>query len=77
MWIYNFGFKYKKANINGKGQGKEYIINSNVLIYKGEYLNYKRNGKGKEYYTNGNIKFEGEYKSGEKMTEKGLKVMSS
>ena len=29
-------YKYKEANRNGLG--KEYIINSNVLIFEGEYI---------------------------------------
>ena len=28
------------------GKGKEYIINTNILIFEGEYLNGKRNSKG-------------------------------
>ena len=61
----NKSHKYKLAKINGKG--KEYIIDSNIVIFEGEYSNRKRNGKGKEYYPNGNIKFIGEYKSGVKI----------
>ena len=44
----------------------EYIINSNIVIFKGEYLNGKRNGKGIEYFQNNKIKFEGEYLNGKK-----------
>ena len=44
----------------------EYIINSNILIFKGEYLKGKRNGKGVEYFQNNKIKFEGEYLNGKK-----------
>ena len=54
--------KYKIGEKNGKG--KEYDINTNKLIFEGEYLNGKRNGKGKEYYDNGKLKFEGEYLNG-------------
>ena len=43
------------------------IINTNILIFEGEYLNGKRNGKGKEYYYfDGKLKFEGEYLNGER-----------
>ena len=35
------------------GKGEEYILNTKILMFKGEYLN----GKGKEYYTNGKILF--------------------
>ena len=57
---------YKIDGINGKG--KEYALNSNRLIFYGEYLNGKRNGKGEEYY-NSNINykcFEGEYLNGKR-----------
>ena len=44
---------YKIGGNNGKC--KEYIINTNILFYEGEYLNGKRNGKEKEYYKNGKL----------------------
>ena len=56
--------KYRICEKNGKG--KEYILNSNTLIFEGEYLNGKRNGKGKEYDNYGDIVFEGEYSNGKK-----------
>ena len=37
--------KYKIGEKNGKG--REYILNSDELIFEGEYLNGKRNGKEK------------------------------
>ena len=40
--------KYKIIDKNGKG--REYILNSDIIIFEGEYLDGKRNGKGKEYY---------------------------
>ena len=57
---------YKKLSgrykIDGKnGNGREYKINTNNLIFEGEYINGKRNGHGKEYYLNGKTKFEGQY----------------
>ena len=59
--------KSGKYKIGGKnGNGREYIINTNKLIFEGEYLNGKRNGKGKEYYKYGKIEFEGEYLNGKK-----------
>jgi len=85
MIIYNnkfkekFGFNldyYKK--IGGKifrgeknGYGKEFKLDSNILVFEGEYLNGKKNGKGKEYYEYGKIKFEGEYLNGKKWNGKG------
>ncbi len=78
MMIYNKKLQ-KKFNINidnyksisGKihigernGIGKEISLNTNILIFKGEYLNGKKNGKGKEYFGDGTIKFEGEYLNG-------------
>ena len=62
--------KYKICEKNGKG--KEYSLNTNKLIFEGEYLNGKRNGKGKEFYENGKLKFEGEYINGKKWMEKDL-----
>ena len=38
--------KYKIGEKNGKG--KEYLIESNKLIFEGEFLNGKKNGKCKE-----------------------------
>ena len=68
------GYKYKIGGKNGKGKEylllsmsvygekrKEYLGETNILIFEGEYLNGKRNGKGKEYYNNGKLEFEGEY----------------
>ena len=55
--------KYKILEKNGKG--KEYKLNSNLLLFEGEYLNGEKNGKGKEYYY-GNLIFEGEYLNGER-----------
>ena len=42
---------------------EENIINTNIIIFEGEYLNGKRNGKGKEY-NDSKLKFEGEYLNG-------------
>jgi len=66
---------YKKVSgkykIGGKnGYGKEFIINTNILIFEGEYLNGKRNGIGKGYDYNGKLIFEGEYLNG-KINGKG------
>ena len=58
--------KNKMGNKNGKG--KEYILNTNILIFEGEYLNGKKNGKGKEYYDDELI-FEGEYLNGKRNRE--------
>jgi len=57
-------WKYKIIGKNGKGI--EYIINTNMLIFEGEYLKGRRNGKGKEYNKKGKLKFEGEYLNGKK-----------
>ena len=48
------------------GYGKEYIKDTNLLIFEGEYKNGRKNGKGKEYYECNKIKFEGEYFKWEK-----------
>ena len=57
-----------KCKIGGKnGKGSEYLLNSNKLIFEGEYLNGKKNGKGKEYNVdNKALIFEGEYLKGER-----------
>ena len=56
--------KYKIAEKNGNG--REYILNTNKLIFEGEYLNGKRNGKGKEYNNEGELIFEGDFLQGKK-----------
>ena len=56
--------RYKIAEKNGKG--KEYILNTSLIIFEGEYLNGKRNGKGKEYYDDGKLEFKGEYINGKR-----------
>ena len=43
-----------------------FSLNTDILIFEGEYLNGKRNGKGKEYYENGKLKFKGKYINGER-----------
>ena len=56
--------KYKKGT---KWYGKEYLLNTDRLIFEGGYKNGKRNGKGKEYddlYCE--VLFEGEYKNGKR-----------
>ena len=56
--------KYKIGERNGIG--KIYELNTNILIFEGEYLNGEKNGKGKEYYPYGELNFEGEYSNGER-----------
>ena len=70
---FNINIDYYKK-ISGKyiigernGEGKEYYIKTNELIFEGNYLNGKKNGKGKEYFLDGKIKFEGEYSKGIKI----------
>ena len=48
------------------GNVKIYLLNSNKLIFEGEYLNGKKHGKAKEYNELGKLKFEGEYLNGKK-----------
>ena len=60
----NINRRYKIVDKNGKG--KEYILNTNTIIFRGEYINGKRNGEGKEYYENGKLEFEGEYINGKR-----------
>ena len=48
-----------------KGNVKEYMINTKVLIFEGEYKNNKRNGRGIEYHY-GKMVFSGEYLNGKR-----------
>ena len=63
-----YRWKYKIGEKNGIGE--EYDLDSNSLLFEGEYLNGKKNGKGKEYYKEGKLKFEGEYSNGNKIKGK-------
>ena len=56
--------------LSGKGSITEYDYNSNLLKFKGNYLNGERNGTGIEYDTFGNLKFKGEYLNGLKWNGK-------
>ena len=56
---------------NKNGIGKEYELNTNILLYEGKFKNKKRSGEGKEYNKNGKIIFEGEYLNGKKWKGKG------
>ena len=56
-----------KYKIGGKnGLGSEYILKTNKLIFRGEYLNGIKNGQGKDYCDNGKLKFEGNYLKGKR-----------
>ena len=70
----NTSGKYKISEKNGKG--REYILNTDILIFEGEYLNRKRSrsGKGKDFYKNGKLKFEGEYINGKKRNGIGYNI---
>ena len=58
---------------NKNGIAKEYDLNTNILLFEGEYLNLKRNGHGKKYYNSyeNYLKFEGEYLNGKKIKGRG------
>ena len=60
----NVNKRYKVGGKNGKG--REYILETDVLFFEGEYLNGKRNGKGTEYHESGKIKSVVEYINGKK-----------
>ena len=62
---YKYASKRYKL-IENDGKGKEFKLNTNILIFEGEYTNGIRNGNGKEYFDNGVVKFEGEYLNGTK-----------
>ena len=65
---YKYASKRYKL-IEDDGKGKEFKLNTNILIFEGEYTNGIKNGNGKEYYDNGVVKFEGEYLNGIKNGE--------
>ena len=57
----------KKYRIGGRnGLVKEYLKDTDDLIFEGEVKDGKKDGLGKEYDIEGNIIFEGEYKNGKK-----------
>ena len=60
---------YKKCNGILKvqlenGNVQLYILDTNILIYEGGYLNGAKNGEAKEYNNNGDLIYEGEYLNG-------------
>ena len=69
--IYSINIEnYKKISgkykIGGKyGPGKEYLLNTNKVIFEGKYRKGKKDGFGKEYESN-HVIFEGEYKNGKR-----------
>ena len=70
------GKKKGKDETNGRGKkkGKEYYINSNQILYEGEFLNGERNGKGKEYNWCRDLIFKGEYFKGKRWNGKGYNI---
>ena len=56
--------KYKIGEKNGLG--KEYILNTEILLYEGRYKDGKRNGFGKEYNDKGSLIFKGLFLNGKK-----------
>ena len=58
---------YGKYEIIGNdGKGKEYKLNTDILLFEGEYSNGKKNGEGKEFYESGKLKYEGGYINGKR-----------
>ena len=51
--------RYFKGDRNGHGQ--VFILDSNILLFEGEYIDGEINGKGKEFNIYGQLIFEGEY----------------
>ena len=60
----NFSGRYIIKESNGRG--KEYSLNSKILLFEGDYVNGRRHGEGKEYYITKKPKFFGNYKHGKK-----------
>ena len=63
---------YKKISgkykiIESNGEGIEYILDTDKILFKGSYLNGKRNGVGKEYNIHsGKLDYFGEYIKGKR-----------
>ena len=76
--IEDYRKKSGKYRIGGKNEkGREYLIETNSLIFEGDYLNGKRNGEGNEYYENGKLLFEGEYLKGKKWNGNGYDIIGN
>ena len=60
--------RYRIIQENGKRQ--EFLINTNYLIFEGEYKNGKKHGKGYEYYYNNNLEQDDKYLKWEKREQK-------
>ena len=60
----NFSGRYIIGEKNGRG--KEFSLNSKILLFEGDYNKGRRHGEGKEYYITNKLKFFGEFKNGQK-----------
>ena len=58
-------------NFWGEKEDNVYFQDTNIKVFKGNYIKGKKNGKGKEYYINKKKKFEGEYSNGKKIKGTG------
>ena len=58
--------KYKIIDKNENNKVKIYKMDTNILIYEGEYLNQRKNGKGKDYDIYGRLIYKGNYLKGKK-----------
>jgi len=63
-YIKKISWRYQTVKKDGYGKVYKLKENISLLIYKGEYKNWKWNGKGKEYNEEGKKNFEGEYLNG-------------
>ena len=52
-------------------------MDTNILIYEGEYLNKRKNGKGKEYDIYGRLIYEGNYLKGKKNGKKRMETVKN
>ena len=64
--------RYIVKDLNG--YAKEYLLNTNELVFAGHYINNKRNGEGTEYHK-GEMIFQGKYLNG-KRNGKGVEYIS-
>ena len=63
--------KYYENLFSDDYPDKVYIVDTDIIVFKGHYLNGKKDGKGKEFYINKKKKFEGIYSNGIKINGRG------
>ena len=52
----------------GTGNGTKSRYTDNIIVFVGNYVNYKKDGLGIEFFSEGKIRFKGEYSKGKKVS---------